>query len=392
MSHSTIKYITSIIVNKHLASALYKSISKGLTTPYVKLLNENSVKDVFTDSLNLAIRDIQNHPRGHLFKRLIEYGPLNPDEKDSSAYKANTILSDKECISAVNFIFSFIINRFKGELAELLAIEPCIKLVENLKEQGSVTKVAFLCFGDYIHEYQKKKGKIIEPDSAGSLAKGADGLIVKKPNGKNKINVEGVIEIKSMYVSPKKLMTQISKHISRLQWGLVLGNKKYSPDELNINEKNILRIMIIPSSWQVNRKFEWGEIDGVRSMIFPEPDFLQEETIIEEVETNTWKIKFHWSHESLEQAAYEMTFWYMSQVGKSVYNNQTLPKNWEGMSAQEAGYNSIKEKLYYILLRPLTKRQGRRAIKLYNVYSFGYPLGIDSKEMLWPEDINKLGK
>jgi hypothetical protein len=363
LSQSTIKYITSIISNYHLGTALHKSISLGLSNSHVKLLNKNSIKGIFNNSLYEAIRDIEEHPRGHLFKRLIEYGPLNPDEKDISKHNENTILSDKECISAVNFIFSFIINRFKGELAELLAIKHC----------------------------QKKKGRTVETDSAGSLAKGADGLIVEKSNGKNKINVKGVIEIKSMYVSPKKLLTQINQHISRLQWGLVLGIKKYTPDKLNINKKNILRIMIIPSSWKVNRQFKWKEKESSRRMVFPEPDFPKEETRIEEVETNTWKIKLNWSKEALEQAAFEMTSWYMSQVGKSVYNKKNLPKNWEEMSPEEAGYNSIKEKLYYILLRPLTKKQGRRAIKLYNVYSFGYSRGIDSKEMLWPEDIEEKG-
>jgi hypothetical protein len=190
-----------------------------------------------------------------------------------------------------------------------------------------------------------------------------------------------------MYVSTKKLLTQINRHIIRLKWGLVLGNKLYSPDELSINKRNIFRVMIIPSSWQLNRKFKWEEKEGTRRMVFPEPDFPKEDTKFEKVDTNTWKIKLNWSKEALEQAAYEMTFWYMSQVGKSVFNSETLPKNWKGMSPEEAGYNSIKEKLYYILLRPLTKLQGKRAIKLYNVYSFGYPLGIDSKEMLWPEGI-----
>jgi hypothetical protein len=391
LSQSTIKYITSIISNYHLGTALHKSISLGLSNSHVKLLNKNSIKGIFNNSLYEAIRDIEEHPRGHLFKRLIEYGPLNPDEKDISKHNENTILSDKECISAVNFIFSFIINRFKGELAELLAIKHCLELLENLKTRGRVSKEAFLCFGDYISEYQKKKGRTVETDSAGSLAKGADGLIVEKSNGKNKINVKGVIEIKSMYVSPKKLLTQINQHISRLQWGLVLGIKKYTPDKLNINKKNILRIMIIPSSWKVNRQFKWKEKESSRRMVFPEPDFPKEETRIEEVETNTWKIKLNWSKEALEQAAFEMTSWYMSQVGKSVYNKKNLPKNWEEMSPEEAGYNSIKEKLYYILLRPLTKKQGRRAIKLYNVYSFGYSRGIDSKEMLWPEDIEEKG-
>jgi hypothetical protein len=56
------------------------------------------------------------------------------------------------------------------------------------------------------------------------------------------------------------------------------------------------------------------------------------------------------------------------------------------MTPDEAGYNAIKIMLYYIPLRYISKRQERLAIRLYNVYCFGYPLAVDSKEMLWPED------
>ncbi len=56
------------------------------------------------------------------------------------------------------------------------------------------------------------------------------------------------------------------------------------------------------------------------------------------------------------------------------------------MTSEKAGYNAIKMMLYYMPLRYLTKRKYRLAIRLYNVYAFGYPLGVDNKEMLWPDD------
>ena len=40
--------------------------------------------------------------------------------------------------------------------------------------------------------------------------------------------------------------------------------------------------------------------------------------------------------------------------------------------------------LYAPVLRDRSQRQGRIATKLYKVYCFGYPPGIDSAEMLWP--------
>ena len=58
------------------------------------------------------------------------------------------------------------------------------------------------------------------------------------------------------------------------------------------------------------------------------------------------------------------------------------------MTSEEAGYNAIKMMLYYIPLRYISNRQERLAVRLYNVYCFGYPLGVDSKEMLWPEDFS----
>ena len=82
-----------------------------------------------------------------------------------------------------------------------------------------------------------------------------------------------------------------------------------------------------------------------------------------------------------------MTFWYMSQVGRHVYTDKHMPAGWESMTPEEAGYNAIKMMLYYMPLRPISRRQQRLATRLYNVYSFGYPFGADSDEMLWPEDI-----
>jgi hypothetical protein len=81
------------------------------------------VQGVFEASLKAAIRDIEEHPRGKLFRRLIEHGPHHPDDPEALVSDGETILSDPECGEAVEFIFSHMVNRFKGELAELLALE-----------------------------------------------------------------------------------------------------------------------------------------------------------------------------------------------------------------------------------------------------------------------------
>ena len=88
--------------------------------PAVHLDGGKAVWGVFKRSLDAAIRDIETHPRGKLFRRLIEHGPHNPDDPPAPVSDGETVLSDPECGRAVEFIFSLMVNRFKGELAELL--------------------------------------------------------------------------------------------------------------------------------------------------------------------------------------------------------------------------------------------------------------------------------
>ena len=387
---SASKKIASIIHNQPLADAIQKSVSLGLTTPFFHHVSGKTVWGIFQHSLDEAIRDIEEHPQGHLFRRLVEFGPHDPDEPKVLESDGKTLLSDKECGTCVEFVFSLMVNRFKGELAELLAIEPCIALVRNFQNKGSLSASVRLYWGDVIKERRKitkrKTGEVVW----GGFAKGADGLLLDKsqlPGGSTgRHDVKGACEVKSMRQSPRKLANQITKHISRLNGGLRLGKQEYPPQNIHINNTNLLRIMVMPSAWKLSRQWQSIKTDRGSAIVIDDPDGTPEQNQFEEIEPNSWRITLGWSQEAIEQAAYEMTFWYMSQVGKSIYATKVLPKGWEYMTPEEAGYNAIKEKLYYIPLRYISKRQIDLATKLYNIYCYSYPLGVDSKEMLWPQD------
>jgi hypothetical protein len=396
----SINEIASIIGNEPLALSIQNSIEAALKSPFVSLTGGKTVWDIFNHSLEAAIRDIDEHPKGILFRRLIEYGPLNPGEPIALISEKETILSDQECESCVDFIYSHMVNRFKGELAESLALDPCIELIQQLIQKGQIPSDTQLFWGESIQERRKIK---LKKDNGsfnwGSFTKGADGLFVEKGTKINskpsdKIKILGVIEIKSMILSTKKVLNQINNHIKRLSGGIKLDNIEWSienidiADTKNTNGENnsLVRIMVMPSNWQISRDWQSENQDNVRTMVFPEPTGSSSKSQILEINPNVWKITLDWSQEALNQAAYEMTFWYMSQVGRSVYENKKLPKGWEEMTPEQAGYNAIKMMLYYVILRPISKRHERLAIRLYNVYCFGYPLGVDSREMLWPED------
>lgn len=377
----TVRKVDSIIHNRLLAVAICQSIEVGVINSHVHIMGK-TVWEVFKYSLDAAIRDIETHPRGNLFQRFLDYGPLNPDEPEKLTSDGKTFLSDPECGACIQFIFSHMVNRFKGELAELLTIAPCLELIEQLQGDGIWAKKVDLYLGDTLQE--RRSIRVNKRRQWGEFTKGADGLVVNITNPRaqdRKVSICGVIEVKSMPRSEAQLQNQIERHLSRLDGGLKLEDEIWEKKEITLISP--VYIMVVPSNWKLSRECYYR--DG--KLVYPKIDKPSCLTQTEKLAHNQWKITLDWSKEALEQAAYEMTYWYMSQVGAIIYKKKSLPEGWENMSAEEAGYNAIKMMLYYAMLRYITPRQGRRATKLYNAYSFGYPLAMDAKEMLWPEDI-----
>lgn len=382
-----IAQIDAIIHNTPLSRGIVYAIDLGLQQPSVHLTGR-TVWQVFQNSLDAAIRDIETHPRGKLFRRLLEYGPPDPDMPEMPTSDGETVLSDPECNDCIKFIYSHMVNRFKGELAELLSIESCISLVEHLQQEGLLSAHIHIYFGETIAE--RRRIRRFNGIQWGGYVKGPDGLLVEEVStsalpDKRSATIKGLVEIKSMPKSKKKLLAQLEQHVQRLQGGIMLDGKPR--DTAQVNCFNPFFITVVPSKWKISRQWQRKDtVDGWQ-LILPDAVEPPVTTTFERIQPDYWRITLAWSKEALEQAAYEMTFWYMSQVGKVIYARKPVPTEWQDMSPEEAGYNAIKMMLYYVILRYLHPDQGQQAIKLYNAYSYGYPLAVDVKDMIWPEDL-----
>jgi len=231
---------TLILGNRLLASAIHRSVASALRCPFVSLADSKSVQDVFKRSLDNAIRDIETHPRGKLFRRLIEYGPHNPDEPETLTSDGETTLSDPECGSCVEFIYSQMVNKFKGELAELLALEPCITLIKQLQQEQQLPSDIHLYMGEIIQERRRtRKTTGVVKARWGSFTKGSDGLLAEQilsqqGNNRNLLRIHGIVEVKSMIQSKKKVLRQIHSHIARLNGGVKLGKREWSTDNITL--------------------------------------------------------------------------------------------------------------------------------------------------------------
>ena len=91
---SEVERIATVIGSEPLAKAIYRSVGAALKRRSTHIGAGETVWSVFERSLNMAIRDIESHPRGQLLLRLIEYGTADPDDPELIDGHGKNILTD----------------------------------------------------------------------------------------------------------------------------------------------------------------------------------------------------------------------------------------------------------------------------------------------------------
>jgi len=344
---------------------------------------------IFRKTLASSIANIEKHPRGRLLQDFLLKGPYE-DSGEIPSELVNQRLSDAETASAITFIYSHMVNSFKGAITELLATKPCMRLMRQLQNNGQLPTNSRLYVGDSvkIHQYRGKR-----------FLKGGDQHILIKydsPIGET-CTVAGVTEVKSYFLSSNRLHQQLDRHLLRSKQGLRINKMDYPSKMVRIGygpTHKVFRIVVLPSAWKLPRAFQFKKTETGRMLHVESANLNCEDEIIQTGD-HDWRITLKWSKEALAQAAFEMTFWYMGKVGEVIYP-ESVPKTWNEMTPCEAGQNAVKMMLYYAMLRCNSDRQGQRAIALYNSYCFGYALGMNFKnakgrrEMLWIEDLDEI--
>lgn len=373
-------------LGRDLESALRTSLKSGVAFP-----EGESALEIFRYALSASIRDIESHPRGALFQRFLRQGPYEGKGRIPSSLRDKR-LSDQECAQAITFIYSHMVNCFKGAVAELLATRPCLQLLRRLQRQGRVSAQARLYVGDSV---------AVRRGNGRGLLKGADLHYLILPRSlerERRVQVAGVVEVKSYRESSTRLAAQIDAHLRRAKRGICVAGVDCAPRSVTLGCglcRRPVRVTVVPGDWKLPRTFRFEEFEGSRLLKVTPGTPPSSETAIEQIGASDWRITLRWSQEALAEAAYEMTFWYMEKVGEIIYA-ESVPKSWGDMSPAEAGRNAAKMMLYYAILRCRSKQETQRAIALYNAYGFGYALGMGFKnvkgrrEMLWPEDLDEI--
>ncbi len=355
------------------------------------LLGSSDPLSLFREALASSIRDIEDDTRGVLFQRFLRDGPYD-GQGETPPESPGQRLSDEETAKAVSFISGHMVKSFQGKLAELLALAPCVHLLQDQRRAARMPQATRLYVGDAV---------VVGLPNRSGFAKGADMHLLSEERtraGTRRIAVIGVVEVKSYLQSWPRLGRQLDQHLARLGNGVKVGSQVYDSIRIRVGARpgrRAAKIAVVPSDWVLPRSFHFELHGDNRRLVVDAPEPPGACDRIAQVGDDDWRITLKWSKEALAATAHAMTFWYMEKVGEVIYS-QGVPKEWSEMTPAEAGRNAITMMLYYAILRYKTRKQAEPAIALYNSYGFGYALGMnfrDSKgrrEMLWPADLDEI--
>jgi hypothetical protein len=137
--------------------------------------------------------------------------------------------------------------------------------MEKLEKEKLLPVGLHVYWGDALREYSRIAGNSDKnkPMWCGP-AKGADGLLVEHTRGPvpglvEKVKIHGIVEIKSMKVSKRKISEQIDRHARRLSGGLELLKNKFAGEKVEIANPGLIKIMIVPSNWKLSREFHFED-------------------------------------------------------------------------------------------------------------------------------------
>ena len=370
-----------------LAAAVRSSLERAIGRGAVFESGTTPLK-IFQHAVDNATRDIRQHPRGELLQRFITQGPYECGGEFPPDLTGKR-LTDDETAKAIRFVFSWMVSAFQGRLAELLAAGPIVDLLEPLKARGEIPSGATVYMGDAVTAPRVSGAGRAKAADLHALSD--DGVSSAGP----RVRVHALGEIKSYAVSERRVRRQLAMHVARCRLGLVIQDEAITANDIVLAPEPPLMVWVEPASWKLPRGFRFEEADGRVFLRTDPPEPPQGADAVDQLAGGLWHLTLRWSHEALAAAAYAVTFWYMERVGEVAFADpESNP--WPEMSPADAGCNAATQSLYYAILRARSRHEDDRAIALYNMYGFGYAIGLNyrgpdgRRRMLWPEDLREI--
>lgn len=275
-------------------------------------------------------------------------------------------LRDGEVIRLFEFIYSSMVNKFKGELGEVLA-RPSL-----LAFQRMLPQTPELVLGPEIASRQSRRNGWY-PAADALYCLGGDGGI----------EIVAVAEVKSKATPLADMRQQVESNILRLRRGMRLRGAEIPPDSIRVRTRNGASIPIARADGAIAREIETLMVIPLRAATSEVP--------VPHSEAPVWLAELPWRQNDITEAAYRLMSWYFSRVGPKVfYHRAAPPAAADGrrpaphaeLSLEKNGEHAFLEAIYGTNRRKEFNpneipSRGRRTpwqtlLWLYNSLGFGY--------------------
>jgi hypothetical protein len=301
-------------------------------------------------------------------------------------------LTDEELVDTFEFIYSYLVNQFKGELAELLAWPVLNDFVELLTKRGRAPAGTQVVPGSLIEERRAKDGVLQR-----GWYKGADALLVLRADaatgsGSNhlpdaSLAVIGVVEIKSYRPRRADVLFQLRNHVRRLSMGFRLSGSEIAPSRAFVGfveRGGRVRYASLTKHVPVAR---------IERLVIRPSRKARQARPVELWGTRTWVAELVPDAVDLAEAGYRFADWFLGKAGAEVFRSpgepgllsdvERVPNPWPHMSPEEAARNALRQAMYVVGSREIFEADRGRAAKrvrraratfrwLYNALCYGY--------------------
>lgn len=399
MTHQLTLLTPDVVGVEGLAEALRRALGDG---------TEVETNRRFGEALSGVIAGIRNHGRFDLLKRFVTHGSLLPPW-DTHFQDTPRALDDDELANFVDFVTGHMVTKFQGCVAELLALAELERLVKGWKADGKVPLDATLLRGDRIRCLPRHRASTVGPRGATRRGlQGPDGIVATYEPRKRLV-VHAVIEVKSGYVPPSKLHTQLAAHLGALRRGVRIGDEWCDPSLVVLDGDGgrggacVARVIVQPARWLLPRHFRLDPTEsGGRRPVMLHQQLPLTPSRWHRDEVHGWDIlTLAWSRDAIRAAAFCLANGYMAEVGEALADapGPDIALRTD-MTPEEAGPNDLLHQLHVAVARQWEcepdDRRLKRTIELYNVLAFGWALGSGFRDekgkpaMMYPEHLDLL--
>lgn len=344
----------------------------------------------FTEMVHRVAKDVQNHPR-----RVLLYQVIADDAR----------MTDDDLVELFNFIYFYLVNQFKGQLAELLARPLLHKFHAALMEAGRAPSTVRIVPG---HQIFGRRGSA---DVSGWY-KSADALLIAAAGGaalprrrvvcspEAHITVVGAVEIKSYRANPRDMLEQLAHHISRMRFGARVAGVEIDP--------KVAGFLVPGRDGRMARVSLGARMAATRlARLAVRPSLPNRPARgLERYVAHAWMAELNPSAADLTEAGYRFADWFLGHAGAEVFGEprpdgsaeppERRPNPWPHLNLEEAGRMAFRQAMYSVSLRrlfhirtrrwrPRLRRARSTFFWIYNSLCYGYANASGSR-LLWPKE------